>query len=153
MLNLSSTWSWLLYWRVSVCEFVSSCSELSSRVRSLGSSCSVLCQALNLLLRLSLLHSHERIQLVEMSVDGDAGSTHFSPVADHCTVYVSVQKSLNPGSWDLVAVEVYVLEEDNITNQSLFLPGYNESPSCIFLFPDGVVEVEDNSPPGDLMLN
>ena len=53
-----------------------------------------------------------------------------------------------------MAVDGFILEEDNVTNlrdQTLFLP--SESPSCIFLLPKGVVELEDNSPPGDLMWN
>ena len=54
-----------------------------------------------------------------------------------------------------MAINGLVLEEDNVThlwNKSLIFPVHSESPPCIFLFPEGIVEVEDNFPPGDLML-
>lgn len=84
---------------------------------------------------------------------------HFSPVADHRAIYVSVlspEKIVNPGSWDLVVVHGFVFEEDNIAHlrdKSLFFQGDSESLSCTFLLPEGVVEVDGNSPPGYLMLD
>lgn len=84
---------------------------------------------------------------------------HFSPVADHRAIYVSVlspEKIVNPGSWDLVVVHRFVFEEDNIAHlrdKSLFFQGDSESLSCTFLLPEGVVEVDGNSPPGYLMLD
>ena len=53
-----------------------------------------------------------------------------------------------------MAVDGFVLEEDIVTNlwdQSLFLPRYSESPSGVVLLPEGVVETENNSPPGELV--
>ena len=54
-----------------------------------------------------------------------------------------------------MSINGFVLEEDNVPhlwNKSLIFPVHSESPPCIFLFPEGIVEVEDDSPPGDLML-
>ena len=94
-----------------------------------------------------------------MPVDGDAASSHLSPVADRRAVDVSIlppEKILNSGSWDCVTVDRFILEENNVTNlrdQSLFLPGHSESPSGVFLLPEWVVEIKDDSPPGKLVLN
>ena len=84
-------------------EFVLSCSMLSSCFRSKGLRCSIFCETASLLLRLWFLYSNEGVQLVEVSVDGDATSSYFSPVVHRSTKYVSVlssKKVLNPGSCD-----------------------------------------------------
>ena len=54
-----------------------------------------------------------------------------------------------------MGIDGFVLEEDDVAhlrNKSLIFPGHGESPPCVFLFPEGMVEVENNSPPGDLVL-
>ena len=66
------------------------------------------------------------------------------------------EKGLHSGSRDLVAVDWFVLEEDDISdlgNQSLFLPGHCEVSPGIFLSPERIVEVQHYFPPGELMLN
>ena len=53
-------------------------SEFVRGISELGCSCFVLYQASDLLLRFSFLYSHERIQLVGMSVDRDGASSYLS---------------------------------------------------------------------------
>ena len=94
-----------------------------------------------------------------MSVDRDVASSRCPHVRDGGSVQVSVlppEKSLNSGSRDFMAVDWLVLEEDDISNlgnHSLFLPVYSEASPGIFLGPERVVEVQHDSPPGELMLN
>ena len=55
-----------------------------------------------------------------------------------------------------MAVDGFVLEEDDVShlgNRSLILPCNREPPPSVFLLPEGVIEVEDDPPPGDLMLD
>ena len=94
-----------------------------------------------------------------MPVDRDIASSYFSPVIDGGSVHVSLlpsKKSLSSGSRDFVAVDWFVLEEDDISdmgNHSLFLPGYCEASPGIFLCPERVLDVQHDSPPGEQMLN
>ena len=71
-----------------------------------------------MILRLWLLYTHERIKLVEVSVDSHAASSYFSPVADWSPKYIfllSAEKVLNYGSWEIMRVYGLILEEDNVT--------------------------------------
>ena len=55
-----------------------------------------------------------------------------------------------------MSINGFVLEEDNVThlwNKFLIFPVHSESPSCIFLLPEGIVEVEGGFPSGDLILS
>ena len=82
-----------------------------------------------------------------MPVDQDVASSHFPSIGDGGFVHISVlspEKSLDFGRGDFVAVDWFVLEEDNVPNlgnYSLFLPGYSEASPGIFLGPERVVEV------------
>ena len=113
---------------------------------SKGLRCSVFCEASNLLLRLWFRYTYE---LVQVSVDGDAASSYFSPLVDCSTNYVSVLS----GSWDFMSVYGFILEEDNLANRwnyPLFFPGDDESPSSVAreswielgLFSDSKFDVE-----------
>ena len=104
---------------------------LDCGVLSQDSSCSVLNQASDLFLRFGFLHPHERVQLVEVSVDSDCASSYFSPVGDRSTEYISVlplEKFLNPGRGEFVGVDWFVAKEDNISDlrdSSLLFPCYS----------------------------
>ena len=88
-----------------------------------------------------------------MSVDGDAASSHFSPVADRRAVDVSVfspEKFLNPDRGE------FVMEEDNISDLrdgSLLFPCYSWSSPGVLLSPERIEEVQDDFPTGELMLD
>ena len=83
----------------------------------------------------SCLHSHERVQLVEVSVDVSV----FPP-----------EKFLNPDRGE------FVTEEDNISDLrdgSLLFPCYSWSSPGVLLSPERIEEVQDDFPTGELMLD
>ena len=55
-----------------------------------------------------------------------------------------------------MAVDGFILEEDDVShlgNRSLIFPCNREPPPGVFLLPEGVIEVEDDPPPGELVLD
>ena len=55
-----------------------------------------------------------------------------------------------------MAVDWLILEEDDVAHlgdSSLILPGNCESSPGVLLVPERIVEVEDDPPPGDLVLH
>ena len=132
---------------------------LDCGILSQDSGCSVLDQASDLFLRFSFLHPHERVQLVEVSVDSDCVSSYFSPVGDRSTEYVSVlslEKFLNPGLGEFVTVDGFVAEKDNIFDLrkgSLLFPCYGQPSPGVLLSPERIKEVQDDFPTGEKMLD
>ena len=63
---------------------------------------------------------------------------------------------MNSGSRDSMTIYGFIFKEHNVPHlwdSSLLFPCNCEPPPGVFLFPEGVIEVEDDPPPGDLMLD
>ena len=53
-------------------------------------------------------------------------------------------------------VDRLILEQDDVPHhgdEALLLPGHSESSPGVLLVPERIVEIEDDSPPGDLVLH